>query len=374
MIAEGYRDQAHTRRVGTGALGECHDALVGEGAHGKIVVACPAEPAEIGASTNHLDEEARAELGVRGEDGRGWWVHSLGRLECRFLDHRRSTCARPGHEGLDPVLGVVADVVKGGHIEPSLAHEAAQKVVSIRCLGKRLHERWHQRFAFPGRDHVGKGRERFGIDEGDGPPNHHERVVMCAGLGARRHASEPEEREHVRVVPFKRDRERKDVEVANRRLRLEGEQRRPGGELLSEFTLGRQEDALADDRVFGVEQLVHRLEAKVRHADEVRIGEGQGDAQAPPVGLDDIAHLLGQTLAGAFSLGPVAYRHTPTSLLPTSQERRDVKRRGLGLGLGLFDWVRASERQRQPAAEPGLGRSGGFAGIDSHCCRLGALC
>ena len=54
----------------------------------------------------------------------------------------------------------------------------------------------------------------------------------------------------VDVVPFERDREREDVEVADRRLRLERQRAaRSAREQLGELLLRRQEHPLADDVV-----------------------------------------------------------------------------------------------------------------------------
>ena len=55
-----------------------------------------------------------------------------------------------------------------------------------------------------------------------------------------------------------------------------------------QFLLRRQERALADDVGLVVEQPVDRLEAEVRHPDEIGVGENQGDPQ--PVGVR-LAHV-----------------------------------------------------------------------------------
>ena len=91
--------------------------------------------------------------------------------------------------------------------------------------------------------------------------------------GVARNAGEPQQRQHVDVVPLEGHRERDDVEVADRRLRFERQQRRLRRRQLGQLLLRRQEEPLADDVVLGVEQAVDRLEAEVRHPDPVGVRE-----------------------------------------------------------------------------------------------------
>ena len=101
MIAESNRHQAHAVGVGPGGLRQFQDAVGGKRPHRQVVVARPAEAAEVGAAAHHFDQEPRAELGVGREDRRARRVDGLGRLEGGLLHDRRGARARAGHVGVD---------------------------------------------------------------------------------------------------------------------------------------------------------------------------------------------------------------------------------------------------------------------------------
>ena len=63
----------------------------------------------------------------------------------------------------------------------------------------------------------------------------------------------------------------------------------PDCEQRRQLLLRRQEHALAHDVGLVVEQPVDRLEAEVRHPDEIGVRERQGDAQPVGVRLTDVA-------------------------------------------------------------------------------------
>ena len=65
VIAQRDRHQPHTAGMRAGGLGDGQDPIGIEGAHRQVVVARPAEPAQVRASPHHLDEQPRPELGVR---------------------------------------------------------------------------------------------------------------------------------------------------------------------------------------------------------------------------------------------------------------------------------------------------------------------
>ena len=71
-----------------------------------------------------------------------------------------------------------------------------------------------------------------------------------------------------------------------------------------QLLLRRQEKALADDVVEGVEEAIDRLEPEVRHPDPVGVREGQGHAQTTAVRLTDVAGFLGEDELCAFALLP----------------------------------------------------------------------
>ena len=119
-----------------------------------------------------------------------------------------------------------------------------------------------------------------------------------AGRSARLQPGEPEHRHDIGVVPLEGHGEGEHVEVAHRRLRLEGQQRLTSGEQSRELLLVRQEHAFTRDAFVGVEEGVDGLEAEIRHPDEVRIREAQRDAEAATVRLADESDLAGQRFAG----------------------------------------------------------------------------
>ncbi len=121
---------------------------------------------------------------------------------------------------------------------------------------------------------------------------------------ARLQPGQSKQRDDVRVIPLERDGEREDVEFVDRRLRFDADERRPVGQLRGQLRLRRQEHPLADDVVFSVEQLVDRLEAEVRHPDEVGVGKRERDAEPSAVRLRHVAHFFRENLAGPLTLLP----------------------------------------------------------------------
>ena len=71
---------------------------------------------------------------------------------------------------------------------------------------------------------------------------------------------------------------------------------------LGQRLLRRQEEALADDVVDVVEELIDRLEAQVGHPDVVGVRERQRDPQPAGVRLGDVADLARQGGAGGVAL------------------------------------------------------------------------
>ena len=101
MVAERDRHEPDAARVRPRRVGELEDAVGRKRADGQVVVAGPAEAAQVRAAADDLDEEARAELGVGREDARRRRIDRVGRLQ-RRLSHRqrrvrrrRAPCTRP---------------------------------------------------------------------------------------------------------------------------------------------------------------------------------------------------------------------------------------------------------------------------------------
>ena len=204
----------------------------------------------------------------------------------------------------DRAVPRVLHVVERGHVVAAFRYEPPKQVVAIRRLLEGRDERRNQRLALARRNHVGKERQRLGVDEGHRAANHHQRIVMRALLGTQRNAGQPQQREDVGVVPLERHRERHHVEVAHRRLRFDREQRRAVGDLRGKLGLRRQEEALADDVRLFVEELVHGLKPEVRHPDEVGVRKRQRHAQLPAVRFADVSDLLRQELESPLALFP----------------------------------------------------------------------
>jgi hypothetical protein len=275
--------------------------------HRQVVVTGPAEAAQVRAPADHFNQEARAELRLGGEDRRRRRIDRVGRLQRGLLDDRRRAGAVLRHERLDRAVVLVADVVERRDVEASLGGQPAQQIFAIRCGLVRGQQRRDERFAFPGGDDVGKQRQRLRVHERHRAADHHERMTGVPVRSARGQSRQPQQRQHIRVVPLERHREREDVEVGNRRLRLERQQRGAVGQLRGQLALRRQEHALADDVLLRVEQLVHRLEAEVRHRDEVGVRERERHPQPPAVRLADVANLFRQDVERALTLLPVVH-------------------------------------------------------------------
>ena len=77
---------------GRAARAICEDPIRRERPHGQVVVAGPAEPAQVRAAAHDFDQQARSELGVGREDARARRVEPIGGLD-RGLWHDRA--ARP---------------------------------------------------------------------------------------------------------------------------------------------------------------------------------------------------------------------------------------------------------------------------------------
>ncbi len=319
MIAERDRHQADTIGVRTRGLGQGEDAAGVEGAHRQVVVAGPAEAAQVGAPAHDLDQEARAELGVGREDLGVRRVEQVGRPDGRLL-HWRGAAARrvAGHAAQGAIGGVVGRPCRG-HVEAAVLPERLQQRLAARGLADALHQRRHQHLALTGGDHVGKQRERLGIDEGHGAAQHDQGVASRLSFGGvDRHARQSQQRQHVRVVPLERHRQREDVEVPDGRLRLDGQQLHPRCALVLQLLPRWQEHPLAHHVLHLVEETVDGLEAQVGHPDVVGVRERERHAKPLPVRLHD-----GTGFAGQRGPGPIA------EILRFHEERPRARRRAM---------------------------------------------
>src|SRR5204862_3815776 len=115
----------------------------------------------------------------------------------------------------------------------------------------------------------------------------------------------------VDVVPLEGHGKRDDVELADRRLRLECQERRFRGGEPGQLLLRRQEETLADDVVLAVEEAVDRLETEVRHPDPIGVGECQGNPQTTAVRLFRVADFFSENLSCVLALSPGVHGWKP---------------------------------------------------------------
>ena len=204
-------------------------------------------------------------------------------------------------------------MVEGRNIEPAgegkgIEHVATRYPAALAIRAQGSGEIGYQHLAFTRGDDIGKERERLRIHERDRAANHHERVALVARRGPWRQSSQPQHRDHVRVVPLERDREGQHVEIANGSLRFERHQRCARRQLRLQFLLRRQEHSLTHHVVQVVEQAVDSLESQAGHADVVGIRKCQRDAQTAAVRLRHEADFTRESLSRALA-GRLPFLH-----------------------------------------------------------------
>ena len=201
---------------------------VGKRADGQVVVAGPAEAAEVRAAADDFDEEARSELGVGREDARRRRIDGVGGLERRLAHRAPARRRRPTarSRAIVPSSGVLR-LVERRHVEAALARRAG-------AAGRRGRSPRRTRDRAPGTSTSpspaaitsANGASGSGLTNVTAPPIDDERMAVGALGRVARHAGQPQQREDVHVVPLEGHGERDDVEVADRRLRLERDERR----------------------------------------------------------------------------------------------------------------------------------------------------
>ena len=193
----------------------------GKRAHGQVVVARPAEAAQVRAATHDLDEDARSEFGIGREDDRCRRIEPLRGLHGSLPDDRWRTGLCGSNAAMVP-SPFSADVVERWDVEPALASPAFASSSPRSCACRRRRDqRGREHFAFAGGNHVGKGGQRLGVHERHGAADHDERVARGPPLGTDGNSRQAQHRDDVRVVPFERHREGEHVEVADGRIGLE---------------------------------------------------------------------------------------------------------------------------------------------------------
>ncbi len=343
VIAERNRDESDARRVRPGGRGDGEDALGRKRADGQVVVTGPAEPAEVGAAAHDFDQQAGSELRVRREDAGARRIEPIGGANRRFLHNGRRAGARPRRDGRDAPGAVIGHVVQARDVHPAGTREVCEQRGTVRRAGafERLNERGHEELGFAGRDHIRERRERFGIDERHRAADHDQRIARVTISGERLHPRQPHHRHHIGVVPFEGDGESEDVEIANRCLGLDGDERLAPRRERGDFLLRRQEHTLADHSLVGVEQPVDGLQAEIGHPDEIRVGERERDPQTAAMRLPDVPDFPRKEIASAGtsiqpagattgSLSATAFRERRHSARSPVLAPRLTRRRGRG--------------------------------------------
>ena len=326
------RNQPDPVGVGAGGAGERQQPLHLEGPLRQVVVAGPAEPAERGTASRHLDQELVRHLGVPGEDV-GGRRREPGVLAHAGAHHRMSA--------VDPALEHAAvlrvfDLVGGGHVEPGLVGETPEAPLAGLGLQDAGESR-EQSFRLAHPEGVHEGGERLRIQEGDGTAGDHQRIP---GGPVRRQRGDPGELEHfdqMDQIGFEGDRERHHVEAAYRAPALERAQGESGPPVLVHFGPVREEEPLAHRVGQEMEEAVHRLKAHVGHPERVAVRVTDGDPQSPRAvrrgNRDAGVRPLEPGFPGAPSLGPLPQEpaHAPEPLItacPRSSRSGAVRFRG----------------------------------------------
>src|SRR5207244_6864028 len=147
-------------------------------ANRKVVIARPAEPAQVRAAANHFHQKARTEFRVGSEDLRARRFDRGGRGQRRFPDCWRRTGSFARHESIDGPVRTVRDIVEAWNIKPALRSQQGQQIAPAATLPKRVDELWNKILALAGRDDVGKWGKRLRVHERDRAPAHDERISL----------------------------------------------------------------------------------------------------------------------------------------------------------------------------------------------------
>ena len=225
MIAERDRDQPDAIARGSrAASASSRMRSVGKRADRQVVVAGPAEAAQVGAAADDLDEKPRAEFGVGREDARRRRIERIGRFH-RGLLHRQRRARMPVATHADErAVGAVLRLVerRARKIRARRRAAAAGPARSGR-LAERPVERGTSSSPSPAAMTSANGASGSGLTNVTAPPISTSGWRSLRSVGIARNARQAQHRQDVDVVPLEGDGKRKDVEFADRRLRLEGD-------------------------------------------------------------------------------------------------------------------------------------------------------
>ncbi len=198
---------------------------------------------------------------------------------------------------------VVARREEGRHVDAGDPGQPGQQLAPARAAapepagGHRLCDLDGHLLAVAHREAVEEVGHRLGV-EGARSAAHHQRIVLAALGRQQRDAGQVQHGQHAGVGQLELERHPEHVEGADRRARLEREEREPA---LPEHPLHvrpGQEDPLAGDVGPIVEEVVEEAEAQVGHPDLVRVGERQGEADPDLVEVLHHRAELGADVAG----------------------------------------------------------------------------
>ena len=197
--------------------GELEDAIGRKRADRQVVVAGPAEAAQVGAAAHDFDQEARAELGVGREDRRRRRIERVG-ASSPPPSSRPAGASAPGFgsNAGDRAVGAVVRRRRATGCR-SRARAASRRSSSSRDPVVRGHARSRSGISIspsPAAITSANSASGSGFTNVTAPPITTSGSRAVARRGPRRQAGQPQHRQHVDVVPLERDREREDVEVA----------------------------------------------------------------------------------------------------------------------------------------------------------------
>src|SRR5262249_39967394 len=261
--------QSGSRRVRPGASSEIYDAIGRKGTDGQVVIAGPAEAAQVGATSYHFDEKPGPEFRVGRKDAGRGRVNGFSRFQSRLPHGSWTSILRT--ESQQRATACVARLVERRNVEPALRGQAIQEVAAAGGLKVGTFESRNEYLAFACCNHVSKRRKRFRVDESHSPADDNERMARSSLRCVSGNSRQAQQGQDVDVVPLERNRKSDHVEVACWRLRFERQKRSPCGKQFRQLLFRRKKNTLADDVVVGVQEAINRLKSQIRHSHPIRV-------------------------------------------------------------------------------------------------------
>ena len=170
---------------------------VGKRADRQVVVAGPAEAAQVRAAAHDLDEEPRAELGVGREDARRRRIDRVGRLHRRLAHRQRRVRRRPRRRVAGQrAVGRVLRLVERRDVEAAFARRAAAAGRRDRSpRGTRASSAGTSTSPSPAAITSANGASGSGLTNVTAPPITIERMRARCARPRSRDAGQPQQRE-----------------------------------------------------------------------------------------------------------------------------------------------------------------------------------